>query len=208
MPAIRSFWGRKTSRSAPIIQVISSVRWKRALPGCMAVHVTAGAGNINPRDAINKDAEKAKPAGDALAKAVLEEMAYLRPINPTPIVVRTEALTLPLASDSDKNYSKRAQDSTDGQNLTSEVQAIRLGDVAIVSSPGELFGEIGLAIENTSPFNTTFVAAYSNDNLGYLCTETSTREGGYEPRNQISLQMERRLLKTSREVLVEVKSAD
>ena len=67
-----------------------------ALPGCMAVHVTAGAGNINPRDAINKDAEKAKPAGDALAKAVLEEMAYLRPINPSPIVVRTETLMLPL----------------------------------------------------------------------------------------------------------------
>jgi hypothetical protein len=84
---------------------------------------------------------------------------------------------------------------------------LRLGEVAIISSPGELFAELGHAIEITSPFHTTFVAGYTNDNLGYLCTEASTREGGYEPRNQISLATEPLLLKASRKALVSAKSA-
>jgi hypothetical protein len=178
-----------------------------ALPGCFATHITGAAAQINPRDGLFDEPEKARPAAQTLSSAVLEALPHARAIETSPILTRIETLTLPLGPDARQNYSKRAQDSADGKTVTSEVQVIRLGEIAIVSSPGELFGEIGLAIENSSPFATTLVAGYTNDNLGYLCTDTARREGGYEPRNEISRHTEANLLKTSHAALVQAKNA-
>ena len=173
-----------------------------ALPGCFAMHLTGAAADINPRGgALADDAENAKPYGDALAKVVLDEFPHTRPICALPISVHSETLTLPLGPDAHENYSCRAEDSVDGKTITSEVQVLRLGEVALVSSPGELFGALGMSMENTSPFDTTFVVGYANDNLGYLVTGTGLREGAYEARNVISLETEPCLLATTRAAL-------
>jgi hypothetical protein len=61
-----------------------------------------------------------------------------------------------------------------------EVQVLRLGDLALVGVPGELFVEYGLEIKRRSPFKHTFVVGYANDYLGYLATPSAWRQGGYE----------------------------
>jgi len=61
-----------------------------------------------------------------------------------------------------------------------EIQVFRIGDAGFVSFPGEFFVEVGLEVKKRSPFRTTFCLGLANDNLGYIPTEESYAEGGYE----------------------------
>lgn len=61
------------------------------------------------------------------------------------------------------------------------VQALRIGELAVVSAPGELFVELGLAIKERSPFAQTMVIELANDSIGYIPTQRAFEEGAYEP---------------------------
>jgi hypothetical protein len=52
--------------------------------------------------------------------------------------------------------------------VQAEVQALAIGDIAIVGTGFELFSGPGRAVRERSPFKTTLVLGYSNDYLGYL----------------------------------------
>ena len=65
-------------------------------------------------------------------------------------------------------------------HLEVEVQAICVGDVALVGIPGEPFGEIGAAIKQRSPFAHTLFSGYSNGSASYIPTAEAHAEGGYE----------------------------
>jgi neutral ceramidase len=52
--------------------------------------------------------------------------------------------------------------------IRTEIQAIAVGDAAIVTNSFELFNAPGARIKQASPFATTIAAAYTNDYLGYL----------------------------------------
>ncbi len=63
-----------------------------------------------------------------------------------------------------------------------EIQALRLGDLAILVLPGEPFVEAQLEIKQASPAQRTFVAHMSNRYVGYIPTPEAIRRGGYETR--------------------------
>ncbi|MBC7319854.1 neutral/alkaline non-lysosomal ceramidase N-terminal domain-containing protein [bacterium] len=63
-----------------------------------------------------------------------------------------------------------------------ELQAISLGDLALLSIPGEPFVEIGLEIKKNSPFRYTGIVSLANGYSGYIPTEKAFEEGGYETR--------------------------
>jgi len=61
-----------------------------------------------------------------------------------------------------------------------EIQAIKIGNCALITFPGELFVEIGLKIKEKSPFPHTYIVGYANGYVGYLPTKQAFEEGGYE----------------------------
>ena len=64
-------------------------------------------------------------------------------------------------------------------SLPVPLQAIVLGDVAVVTIPCEAFSGIGKQIRRQSPFAMTIPAAYSNGYLGYIGTSRDVGDGEY-----------------------------
>ncbi len=62
-----------------------------------------------------------------------------------------------------------------------EVKCIRIGDLAIASSPAQMFCEFGLATKERSPFDATMFVSIANGNIGYVPTAEAIERGGYEP---------------------------
>lgn len=67
------------------------------------------------------------------------------------------------------------------QTVRGEIWVARLGDCAVVGTPGEIFGEIGAAVREASPAATTIFAGYCGGVLGYVATPEEYPYGGYEP---------------------------
>lgn len=80
-----------------------------------------------------------------------------------------------------KTYKIVSLQGRQGKTEALEVQAFRLGpETAIVTLPGEIFVDLGLAIKAASPFKTTLVIELTNDSIGYVPTEKAFVEGSYE----------------------------
>ena len=61
-----------------------------------------------------------------------------------------------------------------------EVQVMRIGDLACLAVPGELFTEWGLKLKQESQAPFTFISELSNGWVGYLLNPGGFEEGGYE----------------------------
>ena len=65
-------------------------------------------------------------------------------------------------------------------NVDWEIQCIRIGPVALLSTRGEPFTEISRQVVAGSPFPHTLVSGYSNGAFGYVPTKQACQEGGHE----------------------------
>ncbi|AMV17684.1 hypothetical protein [Planctomyces sp. SH-PL14] len=66
------------------------------------------------------------------------------------------------------------------KTVKARLQAFRIGELGIVSSPCETFVETGLAIKKESPLKPTFCIELANGYNGYLPTPEHHELGGYE----------------------------
>jgi hypothetical protein len=67
-----------------------------------------------------------------------------------------------------------------GEERTTWLQVMRIGDVAIVGVPAEFFTKLGLDIKNRSPFRHTVIAELANDGIGYVPDQDAFKLGGYQ----------------------------
>lgn len=67
-----------------------------------------------------------------------------------------------------------------GEPRTTWLQAIRIGDVAVVGVPAEFFTGLGVDLKRRSPIKHTYIAELSNDWIGYLPDREAHELGGYQ----------------------------
>lgn len=72
----------------------------------------------------------------------------------------------------------RAGYRTDQRSINLSVLSI--GPCAFVAAPYEMFDTSGMQIRSASPFDTTFICAYTNGKYGYFPTREAFANGGYE----------------------------
>lgn len=65
------------------------------------------------------------------------------------------------------------------QNLPATISALRLGEVAMLFHPAELYSYYGLAIRRDSPLPHTMAVGYTDGMVGYLCDPQAYRAGEY-----------------------------
>ncbi len=180
------------------------------IPQGSSLFVNGAAGDINPSPrgtfdlarmlgtALAADTlrayAKAQPIDTALSylnRAI--ELPLSRP--PSPTELRSELAELQVKYESQKTRNpslaaritwhremlRRTEDDSLKDSLAAEIQALRIGPLAILSLPGEVFAGIGKRIKEDSPFSYNMVAGYANGNVGYIPTPGAFEEGGYEP---------------------------
>lgn len=67
-----------------------------------------------------------------------------------------------------------------GSTIDVELCVISIGNIAFATAPFELFGQLGLQIKEGSPYDMTFIMAYTNGSYGYLPSEDVWDHRGYE----------------------------
>jgi hypothetical protein len=67
-----------------------------------------------------------------------------------------------------------------GRERQTWIQAILVGEVALVGVPAEYFTGLGMDIKSRSPFPDTYVVELANDWIGYLPDREAHRLGGYQ----------------------------
>jgi hypothetical protein len=168
-------------------------------------------GDINHVDVTTKGRRKTDELGNLLADTVIAELPKLKAARPS-LAVKNALVDCPLQKFTPEQIDRakarmpqigtreltfleqvEANKITDVQRIAHElgsdrlpleVQVMRLApDVAVVTLPGEVFVELGLAIKRASPFATTLVIELANDNPAYVPTKKAFAEGSYETVN-------------------------
>ncbi|MDY0354830.1 MAG: neutral/alkaline non-lysosomal ceramidase N-terminal domain-containing protein [Sedimentisphaerales bacterium] len=123
------------------------------------------AGNVVP---IRRDVGPCEQIGKALGAEALRrlQLVAIRPGRIT-LAARCGALTL-------------ATKDTPPQEITTEIQVLRLGDVYLLGLPGEILVEVGLAIKDQAGLDKLFITTLTNDSIGYVCQAQAYTEAGYE----------------------------
>ncbi|MFX1706827.1 hypothetical protein PV783_22850 [Chitinophaga sp. CC14] len=133
----------------------------------MVLFLNGAAGDINP-PTVSEGPAAAKQHGAALA-AVVQQEAQNKLLKPELLFAHDEI-----------SFGIRTTAVTNKEDARARINAIVIGQLAIVFLPGEPFTTTALEIEKASPFPYTLVAAYAENTIGYMPDIKGFAEGGYE----------------------------
>jgi len=161
---------------------------------------TNGAGgDVDPTGEIQpwgpRNQEAASHVGRIFASEVLESLERIEIQEVTRLGAASRSLALPVRDDwlslIEKEQARMCQEFAGRWELSNsiketlvrrrietEVQILRLGDLALVGLPGEVLVEMGRKIKAVR--KRTAVIELANDDIGYIPTHRASTEGGYE----------------------------
>lgn len=170
--------------------------------GCPTLFLQGCCGDINPRFGTSRGESEAARVGKEVAEAVLaaatasERVALTAPVavhrrarlplHPYPdhatLAEREQEAQGRLAalgrSDIDQGFLEwiaAVRKKTEREFALATVSRLTLGPLTLVGLPGEIFTEIGQALETDA-----WPIGFANGNLGYLYPDSALDEGGYE----------------------------
>lgn len=175
-------------------------------PGFLSLFGNGPCGDVNHIDVSRRDQPRTEAIGRALARAVLAQAKPLAPLKRPELAVASATIDVPLQRPTPEEVARARKavetfeethlpfletvravkivdlaDNYPGLTERLEVQVFRLGEeVALVTLPGEVFVEHGLAIKRDSPFRWTFVIELANGSPAYIPTRKAFAEGSYE----------------------------
>jgi hypothetical protein len=174
-----------------------------AMPGIPLVHFNGAGGNVTAGKYNDGAPENRLLLAQRLAEGMRAawESVERRPVSPSDVEWRTTDVVLPLSPRIEDEakllrqlddpqvkimervaaarnivFARRAK----AQHKTT-LSCLKLGRAYLVHMPGELFVEYQLAAAGMRPDNFVCMAAYGDYGAGYIGTEASYSEGGYEP---------------------------
>lgn len=123
-----------------------------------------------------------------LPVGILERRVTLKNRKPDPGLVEKAKAILEMTGEELKNeprlashYALRTLKLNEVPEATEvAIQAIRIGDQAILAMPFEVLVEIGLDLKKRSPFSRTLIVELANGGFGYLPPPQQHELGGYE----------------------------
>ncbi len=164
-------------------------------------------GDLNDIDVTAESRLGSEKLGTLLGESVVKALPKLKPVHEPSLAVRSERVEVPLQRFTPEQVAAAERDVAKigtgelpflreveaakimhlqerGPTAELEVQVFKLSDdTAIVTLPGEIFVEFGLAIKKASPFKTTLVIELANDAIAYVPTKKAFAEGSYETVN-------------------------
>jgi len=164
-----------------------------------AMFALAGAASINPRIAIHAGQEYPTAMGKRLGEIVRAAVPQLEPVAPGPVASAREPWSFIARHDGPQNTGRKK-----GRPYATELMAMRAGDLAFVTVPGELFSEYAARLREVSPFADTAVVSLANDSVGYLVTDEVIAQGGLEADRASGEDLEEPLVEHARQALAEV----
>jgi hypothetical protein len=191
--------------SADYPGVLCRILRERKGADMIAVFANGCCGNINHTDYLTGKRRSTDELGLALADVATQAWPNLQPLKTFAPRTRLTTVTLPRREFTEADLAK-ARDiarrmmtenlgtvpmaeavcilETEAKRdvpLEAEVQVVALSDdCAIVSLPGEIFVELGLALKAASPFKYTFIAELANGSIGYIPNRAAYPQGNYE----------------------------
>ncbi len=180
---------------------IARSRIEKERSGLPLVHFNGGAGNIAAGKYNDGTPELRVILTDRMADGMRRawEATERRPLEPSQVEWRVVPVSLPVPDHLDETALRATladESLPDTSRLAAagklsyllrtkaghriELSNLRLGPVDILHFPGELFVEYQLAAQESHPDRIICMAAYGDGGPGYIGTEISYDEGGYE----------------------------
>ena len=172
---------------------------EKAYPDAVVLVSAGASGDINPIYGPNDSFDDINAIGQTLASEVIRICADVETYALKDLTVSNEVIKASGKKTSESRMPKVSLDP--GPEVEIRVSSFKIGNTLIAGISGELMNEIGLKVKEESPYKNTFIYTHCNGNSGYLCTDISYKEGGYEP--MVSRTMpgtEEKISKTFREM--------
>lgn len=143
------------------------------------VAVTAGASaDINPIYGPGSDFNEIEAVGYHAGKEACRILGETQTIPVKALETTGTSITFPGKKACKDQFPQKSYES--GPDVTIRLSVFKIGELLLAGVSGELMTEIGMEVKSQSPYSGTVIITHCNGSSGYICTDKSFSEGGYE----------------------------